>query len=82
MEQLKVGILGGGAISHERAAHLDKMPECKISAVCTTNESAAVTFAKDYDAKAFTDWHTFLRESDVDAVVISTPNYLHFPMAL
>lgn len=82
MEPLKVGILGSGAISRARAAQIQKLPECKIVAVCSTKESAASDFAKEYDAKAFTDWRAFLRDADLEAVVISTPNYLHFPMAL
>jgi predicted dehydrogenase len=37
--------------------------------------------ASECNAESYADWREFLRSGDIDAVFISTPNYLHFEMA-
>jgi len=51
-------------------------------AACDVNGSKLEQFAKRYPAAAtYTDWRRMAAEAELDAVLISTPNWLHREMA-
>lgn len=84
METIKIGIIGNGGIC--RVAHIpaylqDKRVE--ITAFCDIIEERAEGFKKYYpNAKVYTDYKELLKDADVDAVDICTPNYLHSVIAV
>ncbi len=83
MKKLKIGIIGCGSIAKHR-----HMPEyhassgAVIAAVCDINEGRAKGFADLYEAKAYTDYRELLDDTDIDAVSVCTPNYLHAPISV
>jgi predicted dehydrogenase len=78
-ERLKVGIVGGGAIT--QVAHLPvlkKMRSVEVQAICDTDLPKARALATRFGIKdAFDDIEELLRYEALDAVVICSPNHLH-----
>ena len=78
-ERLKVGIIGGGAIT--QVAHLPvlkKMRSVDVQAICDTDLPKARALADRFSIKdAFDDIEELLRYEALDAVVICSPNHLH-----
>lgn len=82
MDQLNVAIIGLGGMGTRRALELAKAPEVKIAAVCSRDKTKAQQFAREHGGEVFADPQTLFAQADVDAVMICTPNNLHFPLAL
>src|SRR5919206_2032678 len=78
-ERLRVGIVGGGAIT--QVAHLPvlkKMRGVEVQAICDTDLPKARALATRFGVKdAFDDIEELLRFESLDAVVICSPNHLH-----
>jgi len=78
-ERLKVGIVGGGAIT--QVAHLPvlkKMKGVDVQAICDTDLPKARALADRFGVKnAFDDIEELLRYETLDAVVICSPTHLH-----
>jgi predicted dehydrogenase len=78
-ERLKVGIIGGGAIT--QVAHLPvlkKMRSVDVQAICDTDLPKARALADRFSIQdAFDDIEELLRYEALDAVVICSPNHLH-----
>jgi predicted dehydrogenase len=78
-ERLKVGIIGGGAIT--QVAHLPVLKKLKmieVPAICDTDLPKARALADRFGVKdAFDDIEDLLRYEALDAVVICSPNHLH-----
>lgn len=57
--------------------------ESVVQAVCDQNRDKAVEAAKIFGVeKIYTDWHELVKNPDIDAISICTPNYLHAPIAI
>src|ERR671922_2333334 len=78
-ERLKVGIIGGGAIT--QVAHLPvlkKLRVIEVPAICDTDLPKARALADRFGVKdAHDDIEDLLRFESLDAVVICSPNHLH-----
>jgi len=80
---VKYGIMGCGAIGQRR--HIPEVaadPRAKVVALCDINKARVQQIADKYNAQAYTDHRQMLKEADIDAVIIGTPNYLHAPQSL
>ena len=80
---LRVGVVGTSRFTQQ--FHLDNLrnhPSVQITAICGRNRQRAEKVADRYGiTHVFTDYRELVRSPDVDAVVIVTPNYLHYPIA-
>lgn len=78
---LKVGIVGARGICNILGfkAYAD---EVQISAICDLNEDVAKKAADEYNIPKYYRVYDDMLESDIDAVVISTPMQLHVPQAI
>jgi predicted dehydrogenase len=78
-ERLRVGIVGGGAIT--QVAHLPvlrKLKSIEVRALCDTDLPKARALADRFAVKdAFDDIEELLRFEELDAVVICSPTHLH-----
>jgi len=78
-ERLKIGIVGGGAIT--QVAHLPVLKKTKgvdVQAICDTDLPKARALADRFGVKnAFDDIEELLRYETLDAVVICSPTHLH-----
>lgn len=79
MKTFNWGIIGPGRIAHKFAKDLSLLPNAKLHAVASRDESKARAFAQAYDAPfAFGSYEKMLDECpDLDVVYIATPHVSH-----
>jgi NDP-hexose-3-ketoreductase len=79
---VNVALIGCGAIA--RRAHLPGLlaAGARVTAVASGRLESAQSLAAECGATAVADWRELLLRDDVDAVVISTPNVLHYEQAV
>src|SRR6476619_996628 len=76
---VKIGLIGAGSRGTYTATTIAKDPKVKVTAICDVQEeqiTKARTRIGAVDAKGYQNFHDVLA-SDVDAVMIATPVYLH-----
>jgi predicted dehydrogenase len=76
MSSVKFGIIGCGQAARFHILGSKKHPNVKFMACYDINEKSANKFGKKLKVEAFNDLEKFL-ESDIDAVHINVPHYLH-----
>jgi predicted dehydrogenase len=79
-KKLKIGIIGSGGIA--QGCHMRgyaSIPElCEIVAVCDVNPEMAKQAADKFDVKdVYTDYRELLKDKEIDAVSVATPNKYH-----
>jgi len=78
-DTMRVGVVGAGAIS--QVAHLPvlrKLKGVEVAAICDSDFAKARALADRFQIKdAFDDVEELVGHSELDAVVICTPNHLH-----
>ncbi len=58
-------------------------PDSEIIAICDTEVSKLEKIGEKYGIKyRYEDFEDFIRNEEIEAVVIATPNYLHYPMVM
>lgn len=79
-----IGFIGLGARSKAHFEAFKDLPEAHIVALCDLESSRINDTNAGLPAKAagYTDYRELLHDKSVDAVVIATPNYLHYEMAM
>jgi predicted dehydrogenase len=85
-ERLRVASVGVGGKGWEDHTLIAASPHVEIVALCDVDEGAdhLGKAAKKYpQAKRFTDWRRLFEQArDFDAVIVSTPDHMHAPIAL
>ncbi|WP_018132136.1 Gfo/Idh/MocA family protein [Effusibacillus pohliae] len=83
-DTLRIGLIGAGGIARQR--HLPgcaALPETEIVAVFDAVEATARQAASDFHIPVVhTDYRQMLEQNDIDAVIITTPNAYHAPIAI
>ena len=86
MAPIRVGSIGIGGISrHVHLPGIDRSPDLQLVAVCDIDPKALEYAQEKYGIKpenCFRDYRDLVNCPEVDAVDITTPNYLHFEMAM
>jgi predicted dehydrogenase len=81
---LSIGMIGSGNIT--RFIHIPGFQRCpgvQVTVACDASAETAEATARAFGVPATTtDYREVLRDPDVDAVVIATPNHLHRPIAV
>jgi predicted dehydrogenase len=81
---VNIGIVGCGA--HAQIAHIPffkKNHECNVLAICDTDIRKLDHIGSKYSIPCrYQDFQEMLENREVEALVITTPNYLHAPMAI
>jgi predicted dehydrogenase len=80
--QLRFGIVGAGEIALQTAHAIDASQHTCVTAVMDVREEMARDLASACDAAWTTDASDLLTRSDVDAVYIAVPHYLHAPLSV
>jgi len=84
-KRLKIGLIGAGGIA--RIAHLPALARlgrwAELTAVADIQADVAQQAALDYHIPSyFTDYRVMLKQADLDAVFVCTPNKYHAPAAI
>ena len=77
-----VGIIGLGNISRGHLQEYGERAETKITAVCDIYAPRLDAGVSKTGAKGYKDYRALLADSNVDAVIICTPDHWHAPMAI
>lgn len=75
--KIKIGVcgLGGFGVVCTRAFGMSN--KAQVMAVCTRREDVARKYGTEADANWYTQYPEMLEREELDAVCITTPNYLH-----
>jgi predicted dehydrogenase len=77
---LKIAFSGTGYISKIHARAAQTVGDVELAAVVNHRPESMATFATEFGIpRQFADVADLLEDGDVDALVVSTPNYLHAP---
>jgi predicted dehydrogenase len=78
MDILRVGLVGCGSIAERELDGLSQVRGARVVATADPMEERALLLAgRAGGARAYTDYRRLLEDDEVDAVIISTPNFLH-----
>jgi predicted dehydrogenase len=79
VETVGVGVIGAGGIA--RGAHIPgykKLSNVKIVAVSDPVQAAREGVAQEFDIEySYDDFHEMLKRDDIQAISVTTPNFLH-----
>lgn len=84
MNEVKWGLIGCGDIARKRVATgLSSANHSALVAVSRARSDLAAEFAREFGVgKHYSDWRQMVEDSEVNAVYIATPVYLHIEQAL
>jgi predicted dehydrogenase len=76
---IRLGLIGAGGISKEHIKAALGLPErAVLQAICDVNEKAAAEKAEAHGIReVYSDYKQMLASPNVDAVIITVPNFLH-----
>jgi predicted dehydrogenase len=77
---IRIGIIGAGPNAQGHAHYYHQSPRARVAAIADVALDRAQALAGEVQAKAVSDYTQFL--NDVDAVVVSSPNFLHREQAI
>lgn len=78
----KVGIIGCGKIFPRHIEAIEQNANYRLVGACDTDEKVLNDIASKHQVKTFKDYRVMLADSDMNFVVVSSPNSLHFEQAL
>ena len=83
-EQVRVGVIGTSWFADRmHLPALKSHSRAEIAAVCGRNRDRADEMAKKYEIPCvFTDYREMIEKGDLQAIVIVTPDDLHYPMTM
>jgi predicted dehydrogenase len=81
-EKLGMGIVGCGDIAVQEAEAIVRARNMELVVVMDVNPKYAENLGRDFGVPFTADLEELLARRDVEAVVVSTPNHLHAPIAI
>jgi myo-inositol 2-dehydrogenase/D-chiro-inositol 1-dehydrogenase len=83
LTKIGMGLVGTGFLADVYCRCYSEIPEVELIAVSSRTKSGARDFAKRFGIKAcYADYERMMKRTDVDAVNVCVPNYLHAPVAI
>ncbi|MCD9026142.1 Gfo/Idh/MocA family protein [Cohnella silvisoli] len=78
MNQIRIGIIGAGRISHVMAQAHSQVPETKLHGVFDVVRASSEFLARKFDIPhVFDSYEAMLASEEIDAVLVCTPTFLH-----
>ena len=78
----KVGIIGCGAILRRHIESIELNNNFKLQAVCDIDTLVGSNAASKYKIQGYQHYQKMIQESDINFVVIATPNSVHVEQSL
>lgn len=82
MEKLKFALIGTGGIAQTYAQAFQTSKCCELVAVADVRKDSADAFAEPFGARSFADYKSLAENSEIDAVIVSTPPNSHPEIAM
>jgi UDP-N-acetylglucosamine 3-dehydrogenase len=83
MSKVKVGIIGCGSIAkHRHIPEYAANENVELVAFCDIVQDRASAMSEEYGGNAYTSYEDLLADSEVEAVSVCTPNYLHAAVSI
>jgi len=83
LNKICMGLVGAGFLAEVYSRCYSEIPEVELVAVSSRTESRARDFAKRFGIEAwYADYEKMMKRTDIDAVNVCVPNYLHAPVAI
>jgi predicted dehydrogenase len=80
---VRLGMIGTGGMANVHASQFTKIKGCEVVAACDVDLGRAKAFAEKHAIpRVFGDAASLLKQAEVDAVSIVTPDAFHMPIAL
>ena len=79
-DRITIGMIGAGARAHQLVEAFKRFPEVEIVAACDayTGRLSRIRDRTDQKADVMADYREIINRSDIDAVVISSPDHWHY----
>ncbi|MDX1739039.1 MAG: Gfo/Idh/MocA family oxidoreductase, partial [Alphaproteobacteria bacterium] len=79
MKQVKFGIIGSGMMGQEHIRNIHQIENASVAAVADPDEGMRNSSRElaGEGCKAYEDYREMLRDGDVNALLIASPNYTH-----
>lgn len=86
-DKVKIGVVGVGiaGIGNMGGSHLKDLAQiknAKLVAICDHDIERADQSGKEHKAKIYYNYEEFLKDSEIEAIIIATPHYSHTPIAI
>ncbi len=82
MRKIKTAVLGTGFMGRVHTEGIRRLGNVEVAAIAGSSDEKAKKFAAEVGVERSTgDYRTLLKDKEIEAVHICTPNALHFPMA-
>jgi len=85
-DRINVGVIGVGGRGHYLAGQYSAIGEntgaCRVAAVADVYEKRKRKAAEEHKCDGYLDYREIINRSDIDAVVVATPDHWHAPIAL
>src|ERR1043166_5794215 len=83
----RIGVIGAGARAEvfTKTLYSGSSPRAKLFGICDIDEDRLKKYCEycgHKDVRMFTDPHEFLRQPELDAVMITTPEFAHRDVAI
>jgi predicted dehydrogenase len=72
-----VVIIGAGGIARRHLLALESMDQVRCVSIADLQESRAVSYAKEFHARAYRSYQEMLEQEEPDIAIITLPHYLH-----
>lgn len=82
-KKLRMAVIGCGGIAQTHMGALRSMPEVEVVAGCDILPERLETFKEKWGVtRLYEDWRKMLKDVELDAVTVCTPNGVHAPAAI
>lgn len=81
MQKVNIAVVGAGLIGRKHIELVDASAECCLCALADPSENAS-SLAERYNTRWFRSFEEVLEMESVDAVILATPNPLHFAQSI
>ena len=84
MERVRIGVVGTSWwVDEMHLPNLRSHPQADVVAICGRNRERAELMAQKYAVPAiFADYREMIATAELDALVVATPDDLHYPVAM
>lgn len=79
---MRVAFVGSGLQTRRRAPVIGQSKDDTLVAIAGTDEASRNALAAQFGCEAAADWHDVVARDDVDAVIVTTPPYVHAEISI